>query len=67
VAVFWQSPLLYLMPLGQTPIAEGQRIHYNFVKPHMALDGKTPPQASEISMKLENKWLALIRKSKKKS
>jgi putative transposase len=52
---------------GQTPIAEGQRIHYNFVKPHMALDGKTPAQASEISMELENKWLALIRKSKKKS
>lgn len=27
---------------GKTPITEGQRIHYNFVKPPMALDGKTP-------------------------
>jgi hypothetical protein len=27
---------------GKTPIAEGQRIHYNFVKPHMGLNGETP-------------------------
>jgi hypothetical protein len=26
----------------KSQIAVGQRIHYNFVKPHMALNGKTP-------------------------
>lgn len=25
-----------------TPLAESQRIQYNFVKPHMALEGQTP-------------------------
>ena len=28
------------METAKTPIAEGQRIHYNFVKPHMALKEK---------------------------
>ena len=45
----------------KTPIAEGQRIHYNFVKPHMGLEGKTPAEASGIKIEEEkNKWLNLI-------
>jgi transposase-like protein len=48
----------------ETPLAEGKRIQYNFVKPHMALEGKTPAEASGIRIESENKWLALIRKSK---
>jgi len=35
----------------ETPLAEGQRIAYNFVKPHMALDGQTPAQAAGLSPK----------------
>jgi len=35
----------------QTPLAEGQRIQYNFVKPHMALDGKTPANAAGLKVK----------------
>lgn len=35
----------------QTPIAEGQRIQYNFVKPHMALEGKTPGEVAGLSVK----------------
>jgi len=35
----------------KTPLAEGQRIHYNFVKPHMALEGQTPAQASGLAPK----------------
>ena len=33
---------------AKTPLAEGNRIQYNFVKPHMALDGKTPAQAAGL-------------------
>jgi hypothetical protein len=33
----------------KTPLAEGQRIAYNFVKPHMALDGQTSAQAAQVS------------------
>jgi hypothetical protein len=47
---------------GKTPIAEGQRIHYNFVKPHMALKGETPADASGIKLEGDNnRWMALLR------
>jgi transposase-like protein len=45
----------------ETPIAEGQRIHYNFVKPHQSLEGMTPAQRAGIP--IENKWLELLKKS----
>lgn len=35
----------------QTPLAEGARIQYNFVKPHMGLAGQTPAQAAGITAK----------------
>jgi len=35
----------------KTQLAEEQRIQYNFVKPHMALDGQTPAQAAGLSPK----------------
>jgi hypothetical protein len=41
-------------------LAEGQRIQYNFVKPHMALDGKTPAQANDIAVK---GWKELLEKA----
>jgi putative transposase len=44
----------------KTAIAEGQRIHYNFVKPHMALDGQTPAQAAGVEINGRNKWLGLL-------
>lgn len=47
----------------KTPLAEGQRIHYNFVKPHMALEGQTPAQVAGIGVQGENKWLELLRRS----
>jgi hypothetical protein len=34
-----------------TPLAEGQRIAYNFVKPHMALEGQTPSQAAGLKIR----------------
>jgi transposase-like protein len=43
-----------------TPIADGQRIQYNFVKPHQALQGQTPAQMAGIGVR-GNKWLALLR------
>ena len=47
-------------------IADGFRIYYNFIKPHMALDGKTPAEKANIDLELGiNKWLSLIKKSAK--
>lgn len=48
-----------------SPILDGQRIYYIFVRSHQALDGKTPAQAVGIDQNLNgNKWLQLIRKAK---
>jgi transposase-like protein len=46
-----------------TPIAEGQRIHYNFVKPHSALEGQTPAQRAGLTMMGKNKWLEMLKAS----
>lgn len=45
----------------KTPLAEGNRIQYNFVKPHMALGGKTPAEKAKLRVNDKNKWLALLR------
>jgi putative transposase len=44
----------------RTPIFAGLQIYHNFVRPHMALDGKTPSEAAGIKVEGENKWLTLI-------
>lgn len=36
------------------------RINHNFVKPHMALNGKTPAEVCGIKVEGKNKWLTLI-------
>jgi transposase-like protein len=47
---------------------EGQRIYYNYLRPHTALKGKTPAQAAGIDLQLEgNKWEAIIKKAHEKS
>lgn len=43
---------------------EGYRAYYNFIRPHQALNGKTPAQQANIELKLrKNKWLSLINES----
>ena len=50
-------------PTAQT-MMDGMRIYYNFIRPHMALDGKTPAEKAKVSPKLnQNKWLSLIKRS----
>jgi hypothetical protein len=44
-----------------TALAEDQRIQYNFVKPHQALDGETPAKKVGIEIKGKNKWIQLLR------
>lgn len=44
----------------KTQLAEGQRIQYNFVKPHMALDGQTPAEIAGLNVK---GWKELLEKS----
>lgn len=51
-------------PTAQT-MMDGMRIYYNFIRPHMALDGKTPAEKSGITRLQQNKWLNPIKKSTK--
>ncbi len=45
---------------------EANRIYYNFLRPHTALNGQTPAEKAGIDLGLKgNKWEALIRRSKK--
>ncbi len=43
---------------------EWHRIYYNFIRPHMALDGKTPAQEAGLNLGLgDNRWKGLIEKA----
>ena len=49
----WKNP--------KSAIAEGQRIYYNFVKPHQALDGKTPAEKVSLKFSEKNKLKDLLK------
>ena len=49
------------LKIEETPIVEGHRLFYNFIKPHEALDGKTPSEEAGITIEGDNKWLTLLR------
>jgi transposase-like protein len=48
---------------AKSVLAEGNRLQYNFVKPHMGLKGNTPANAANISVDGNNKWLSLLDKT----
>ena len=48
-------------------IIDGMRIYYNFIRPHMALDGQTPAEKVGIAKLKKNKWQDLIRNSTKRN
>ena len=45
----------------ETPIIEGHRLFYNFIKPHESLNGNTPGEEAGITIEGDNKWLTLMR------
>ena len=47
----------------ETPIFEGNQIYMNFVRPHSALNGKTPAEMAGIGIEGENKWMGLLKRS----
>jgi len=49
--------------VDDTPIIPMNRTYYNFVRPHMGLDGATPAEASGVGIKGENKWMELLKRS----
>jgi transposase-like protein len=47
--------------IKSTPIVEGHRLYYNFIKPHEALEGRTPSEEAGIIIEGKDKWLTLMR------
>ena len=44
----------------ETPILAGYQLFHNYIRPHEALEGKTPSEACGIKVEGKNKWLTLI-------
>jgi hypothetical protein len=49
-----------------TPILSGHQIYHNFVRPHMALEGKTPSEMCGLKVEGQNKWITLIHNANRK-
>jgi transposase-like protein len=49
-----------------SPILDGYQIFHNHMRPHMALNQKTPGELAGIQIKGNNKWLTLIQNARVK-
>ena len=49
----------------RTPILQGYQLYHNYIRPHEALDGKTPSEACGITIEGMNKWKTLIQNASK--
>jgi transposase-like protein len=49
-----------------TPIIAGYQIYHNYIRPHEALDGKTPIEACGITIEGENKWKTIMENASRK-
>ena len=56
----------HLLKREDSPILDGYRIFHNHVRPHMALDGKTPAEACGIEVQGNDKWMTLIQNASRK-
>ena len=50
-----------------TPILSGYQLYHNYIRPHEALNGKTPAEACGIKIDGKNKWITLIQNASKSS
>jgi len=54
------------LKINETPILQGYQLFHNYIRPHMALDGKTPSEACGITIEGKNKWITLIQNASQK-
>jgi hypothetical protein len=52
---------------ADSPILKGMEIYHNFIRPHMALNGRTPSEVAGIEVKGDNKWVTLIQNASRKT
>ncbi len=49
---------------SDTPILTGYQIFHNYIRPHEALEGRTPAEACGIRVEGQDKWMTLIQNAK---
>lgn len=49
-----------------TPLRKGEMLYYNFVRPHMSLEGKTPAEIAGIGIEEKNRWMGILEKALRK-
>jgi transposase-like protein len=49
-----------------SPILTGYQLFHNYVRPHMALQNKTPAEKAGIAVKGNDKWLTIIQNATKR-
>jgi putative transposase len=60
-----RSKVMRTIKKTDSAFIDGQRVYYDYLRPHSALEGKTPAQAAGIELGLTgNKWESLIKKAK---
>jgi 2-iminoacetate synthase ThiH len=58
------SKVMRAIKKPDSSIIEGERIYYNHIRPHSALNGNTRAQAARLELDLgANRWQGLIEKS----
>jgi transposase InsO family protein len=55
------------LKIDDTTVLKGYQLYHNFIRPHEALNGKTPSEACGITIEGENKWKTLIQNASKHS
>jgi hypothetical protein len=50
-----------------TSILKGYQLYHNYIRPHEALNGKTPADACGIQIDGQNKWKTIIENASKTS
>jgi transposase-like protein len=50
-----------------SPILAGYRIYHNYIRPHEALEGKTPSEKAGIEVRGTDKWLTIIQNASRKT
>jgi len=53
-------------PLAVDSILSGYRIYHNYIRPHEALEGKTPSEKAGIEIKGMDKWLTIIQNASRR-
>jgi hypothetical protein len=51
---------------NETPILKGYQLFHDYIRPHEALEGKTPSEACGITIDGKNKWVTFIQNASKK-